>query len=80
MTESIDVVRAFLEGRTPESVELLDDTDLIDAEILDSLGIFTLVSHMEESLGISIEAEEVTLENFGTLNDINALIAAKAAT
>ncbi len=71
-------VLALLADRVPAGLEVTSTTDLIDAEVLDSLGIFTLVAQLEEAFGISVEAEEVTLDHFDSLSSIAALVTSKA--
>jgi acyl carrier protein len=61
-----------MQGAPPE--ELTDDTNLVEEEILDSLGIFALVEFLEESFGIQIDAEEVVMPNFQTVTTIAALV------
>ena len=66
------VIQEFLQDRS--EVELTDDTKLIDENILDSLGIFLLMSFMEERFDIQIEPDEVTLENFETVRALSRLV------
>jgi acyl carrier protein len=61
-------------GRT----ELAGDEDLIESGVLDSLGIFQLVAFLEERFGVAIADSEITPENFGTLERIERLVAARA--
>jgi acyl carrier protein len=67
------ILREALPGASDD--ELTDDTNLIEEEILDSLGIFALVEFLETTFGIRIEAEEVVMTNFETLASIEALVA-----
>ena len=55
----------ILEEFVPEGdIEVEDDTNLLEEEVVDSLGIFTLVSFIEKKFDVSIDAEEVNLDNF----------------
>lgn len=56
---------------------LTDDYALIENGVVDSLGIFQLVSFVERELGVAVADEELILENFGTLRTISALVEAK---
>lgn len=56
---------------------LNDQTNLIEEEILDSLGIFSLVEFLEGRFGIEVAAEEVAFDNFQTLDSITHLVTAK---
>jgi acyl carrier protein len=49
-------------------------TELIEEEVLDSLGIFSLIEFLEERFGVSIEAEDVTIDNFRTVEKIETLV------
>lgn len=59
--------------------ELHDDTNLLEEEIIDSLGIFTLVSFVEDNFGVKVEPEEVNLENFETVEAVAKLVQSKNA-
>ena len=66
-------------GGSPAS-DLLDDTRMIDEEIIDSLGIFLLVTFIQERFGVEVAPEEVTIENFETVKAIADLVSGKAMT
>jgi len=57
--------------------ELTDATNLIEEEIIDSLGIFSVVGFIEERFGVAIDPEDVTIENFETIDAIASLIATR---
>lgn len=46
------------------------DTPLFSTGTLDSLAMLTLIAFIEERSGMEIRADEVTLENFDTVNRI----------
>ena len=74
-------IRDFLLGRlAPASgrADIGDEDDLIDAGVIDSLGIFQLVAFLEERFNISIGDEEITPENFGSVMAIERLVAARS--
>lgn len=76
------VVRAFIATRlapTAGRTEIADDEDLIDTGIVNSLGIFQLVAFLEERFKISIGDEEITPENFSTIERVERLVAARNA-
>jgi acyl carrier protein len=60
--------------------ELSLDYALIDNEVLDSLGIFELVSFVEDEFGITIDDEDLVIENFGSIGAIESMVAAKVGT
>lgn len=53
------------------------DYPLIENHVLDSLGLFQLVSFVEEHFGVEVGDEELIPENFGTIGAITALIERK---
>jgi acyl carrier protein len=73
------LVREFvLENARGRGISELADTDsLIDGGIVDSLGIFRLVSFLEETFGVKIGDDEIVNENFQTINDIDRFLATK---
>lgn len=67
--------REFLADRP--GLQLAADENLIDADVIDSLGIMMLVGFIEKDFGIDIDPEEILLENFETIAAIEGLIRAK---
>jgi len=45
--------------------------------VLDSMGIFELVTHLEQRFGVEIFDEELLPENFGTVASIARLVESK---
>lgn len=66
-----------LAGEYPEEFDR--DDNLIDSGILDSLSTLNLVSYLEEEYDIKIKSEDITLENFGTVEQLAALVEQKQA-
>lgn len=54
-----------------------DDQSLIQAGIIDSLGIFLLIAFLEEKLGVKVDPEDVVIENFDNVDAITALVESK---
>jgi acyl carrier protein len=54
----------LLHGR---KIALTDDTDLLSAGIVDSLGILRLVAFIEERFGVKVPDEDVVFENFQSI-------------
>jgi acyl carrier protein len=54
-----------------------NDESLIDAGVVDSLGIFQLVAFLEDECGVRITDDEIAPENFGTLSAIERFVTAK---
>lgn len=59
------------------SSELSDDLSLIREGIIDSLGIFMLVSFIDEKFDVKVESDDIILENFETVTKIRDLIIAR---
>ena len=53
------------------------DTDVIGQGLVDSLGIFKLIAFVEERFAVTIEPDEVLLENFQTPRALRNLIVRK---
>lgn len=53
-----------------DSIAWEDETALIDDRLLDSFGVISLVSELEDAFSIEIEASEMVAENF---NSVEAL-------
>jgi acyl carrier protein len=69
------------EGSGPEgAIAVAPDTDIIGEGLVDSLGIFKLIAFVEETFKVTIEPEEVLLENFQTLRALRNLIVKKLPT
>ena len=50
------------------------DDDLLGSGLLDSLSVMSLVYHIEQDVGITIPAEDVLIENFGSLSAIERYV------
>jgi clorobiocin biosynthesis protein CloN5 len=67
----------FVRGElvSPDSaIEIDADTPLIDRGILDSLGLLQLMLFIEQQSGVRVPDDEVTLENFRTIDSIGAMV------
>jgi acyl carrier protein len=68
------ILTEFLPGETAEN--LPDDTPLVGSGILDSMSTLKLVSYVEDTFGITVDAHEASSE-FGTIADVAALVERK---
>ena len=75
----VDAIRRYIrtELLNDETLEIGPDQDLLLSETLDSLNVVRLVAHLEAEAGIDIPAQDVTLENFATLQKIEAYLASR---
>jgi acyl carrier protein len=54
------------------------DTPLVESGLVDSLGLFKLIAHIEDEFKVKIAPEDIVIENFATINAIVGLIQSKA--
>lgn len=54
--------------------ELDFDRPLIESGVIDSMGVFHLVSFLEDEFGVQVEDEDLVVENFQTINTIARLV------
>lgn len=55
-----------------------DDESLIENGVVDSLGIFRLVTFLEENFGVKIGDEEISADNLQSVNMIEQLVLSKS--
>ena len=58
-----------------DSIDYEKEKALIDGRLLDSFGVITLVSELEEAYDIHIEASEMTPDNFNSAEAIYKMVA-----
>jgi acyl carrier protein len=76
-----DQVRQFVreELASAKGITLVsDDESLIDNGVVDSLGIFRLVTFLEETFGVKIGDEEISAENLQSVDMIEQLVLSKS--
>lgn len=66
----IDVIVSYLLSKRPDLTEIPHDLDLIENRVLDSLGFVNFLYVLEEQTGQEILMEQVTPEDFRTINAI----------
>jgi acyl carrier protein len=77
-TEVIDRVRGFVRENflyMQADWPLADDTPLLAAGVLDSIGVLELVEFLQREYGITIADDDMTEQNLGSLNGIAACVA-----
>ncbi len=75
-TVNADRIRGFIRTEIlfdDENASLTNDTPLFDG-VLDSFGLMQLVAFLEEEFEIDVRDEDVTVEHFGTIADIEDLV------
>jgi acyl carrier protein len=56
---------------------LKDDTLLLEEKIVDSVGMLELMLFIEETFGIEVPEEDISPDNFGTINRLVVYIDSK---
>ena len=81
MKESVSSVKSGIRdfvGRALNDRPLGDDEDIFAAGFVNSLFAMELVTFVEGTFGITIESEDLDLDNFRTVSRIASLVARKA--
>jgi acyl carrier protein len=71
------IAREFL--RDKDLTEIPEDLDLVSTGIIDSLGVLKVVAFLEESFGLSIEAEAMLPANFSSIGAMLGVLSRQAA-
>nr|VFJ66529.1 MAG: Acyl carrier protein [Candidatus Kentron sp. FW] len=66
------ITEAFMDDR--QDVSLTNDLPLLDYGVIDSMGIFRLISFLEEKFGFTINPEEIIMKSFSTIDNIVLLV------
>ena len=69
------ILREYLPGESADN--LSEDTPLRTSGILDSMATLNLVTFVETTFGIEIDAHETGVDQFDRIADIAALVARK---
>ena len=64
-----------LKEKVPEGFS--DDYNLIEKEALDSLAFMELITHLADHYRIELDEEDITPENFGTINMLASFVESK---
>ena len=71
-------IKEFL-GRFFRNHELADDDDIFALGFVNSLLAMQLVNFVEKEFSIEIDDDDLDLDNFRTINNIDTLVAKKSA-
>lgn len=74
-----DRIREFVRSRFPlaRNLDFSDEDSLLDAGVIDSLGILDLVGFLEEAFGIQASDEDLNPENFDSIATLVAFVESK---
>jgi len=76
-------VRTFLVDTFPfvdEDFAFASDDSLVEAGIIDSMGVLELVEFLERQYGLAISDDELLPENLDTLERIGAFVVARTGS
>jgi acyl carrier protein len=68
------------ESTWTDTPEALAEVRLIDEQVLDSRGLFTLVTRLEDDFGISIPDADIVPDHFETIGTIAELVRSKGGS
>ena len=82
MSDVKDKIRKFLSEEVlfDEGGAQIGDDQALVGEVLDSLALMQLVEYIEQEFEIEVADEDVTPDNFQTLNDLERYVKAHAST
>lgn len=80
MSEVTETIKEYLEDELLDGdAELRADTPLLKTELIDSMGVLTLVGFIEDEFGITVGADDVSTDNFHSLETITKYVESKLA-
>lgn len=76
---AIERIRAFIYGKFPLARKrgINDEHPLLESGIVDSMGILEVVGFMEQEFGIQVGDDELTPENFQTIQRLAQFVGSK---
>jgi acyl carrier protein len=69
-----DLLRFMREELEIDTTQLVRDSPLFSAGVIDSFSLVTLLSHIENTCGFRVGATDVNLDNFDSIERITAYI------
>ncbi len=67
----------IIEATLSEESEINDDTLLFEEGIFDSMGLLLLIEFLKDELGVETNDEELTIENFSSIDSIVEFVNSK---
>lgn len=64
----------FISGTILDGRQVSPSDELLISGILDSLGVMTLVAHLETEMQVEIPADKITFENFSSVQNVMSLL------
>jgi acyl carrier protein len=73
--DTLAVLRAYISRELRNGHQPIGDGDsLISSGLLDSLALHQLIAFIEDHFGVTVDHDDVVLENFQSLNAINVFL------
>jgi len=75
-------LRSYITGElrwSGSADQLTDDFPLVERDVIDSMGIFQLIEMIEARYDVTIDEDDIVLENFGSIGQIVRLVSARLA-
>ncbi|WP_143305906.1 acyl carrier protein [Chitinophaga vietnamensis] len=76
-TSPQQTIKAFLQKRIGEEVHFSDSDDIFELGLVNSLFALELVVFLEQAFDITVENEDLNLDNFRTVDNLSAFILKK---
>jgi len=67
-------IRHLLRTELGVHEEVTPDAELITTGLIDSVGLVRLATFLERETGITVDNQEITVDNFGSLRRIQAYV------
>jgi acyl carrier protein len=58
-------------------VDVAHDTPLVEHCVIDSMGVMELIAFIVETFNLQLDMDDLTIDNFATIDDIKNLIVRK---
>ncbi|MEM9173216.1 MAG: acyl carrier protein [Pseudomonadota bacterium] len=74
-TNKLEQIQAFIATLNPAAADGIDPAaNLLEEEIVDSVAMMDVIVWLEENFDIAIDPDDLTPENFGSVNSIVAYL------
>jgi acyl carrier protein len=78
MTETLNKeIAQFIKEKFIYGGEMTNDLSLTETGILDSMGVISLITFIEDKYKVEVDDEEISQSNFGSINKIVGFIQTK---
>lgn len=71
------VIKNFIQGKIGQEINFVNDDNIFELGLVNSLFAMQLVMFLEKEFDIEIENEDLNLKTFSTVNNMKAFIESK---